>query len=123
MALMRRFWVAWASASAFIALAIAVDLGLLDTLDLSARAWARPGEVWGAVQMRADFVVEGLRPIVVAGLLAGFTGACCVKRRSLRPAAFVSGVCLATAASGTPTVRRSSSLTPVGAVRNDSKAR
>jgi membrane-associated phospholipid phosphatase len=48
--------------------------------------------------MRADFVVEGLRPIMVAGLLVAFTGACCVKRRSLRPAAFVGGVCLVTVA-------------------------
>jgi undecaprenyl-diphosphatase len=48
--------------------------------------------------MRADLVVEGLRPIVVAGLLAAFTGAWCVKCRSLRPAAFVSAVCLATVA-------------------------
>jgi membrane-associated phospholipid phosphatase len=95
---MRRSWVAWGSAGAFIALAIAVHLGLLDRFDLIARAWARPGDVWGAAQMRADFVVEGLRPIVVAGLLAVFTAACCVQRRSLRPAAFVGGVCLATGA-------------------------
>jgi membrane-associated phospholipid phosphatase len=48
--------------------------------------------------MRADFVVEGLRPIVVAGLLAAFTAACCMRRRSLRPAVFVGVVCLATVA-------------------------
>ena len=48
--------------------------------------------------MGADVVVEGLRPIVVAGLLAAFTGAYCVKRRSRKPATFVGGVCLATVA-------------------------
>jgi membrane-associated phospholipid phosphatase len=96
--LVTRFWVAWGSAGAFIALAIAVHLGLLDTFDMITRAWARPNDVWGAAQIRADFVVEGLRPTVVAGLLAAFTAACCVKRRSLRPAAFVGGVCLATVA-------------------------
>jgi membrane-associated phospholipid phosphatase len=95
---MTRSWVAWGLAGAFIALAIAVQLGLLDRLDLIARAWARPNDVWGAAQMRADLVVEGLRPIVVAGLLAAFTGAWCVKCRSLRPAAFVSAVCLAAVA-------------------------
>jgi membrane-associated phospholipid phosphatase len=97
-ALMSRSWVAWGSAGAFIALAVAVHLGLLDRFDLIARAWARPHDVWGAAQLRADFVTEALRPIVVAGLLAAFTGACCVKRRSLRPAAFVGSVCLATVA-------------------------
>jgi membrane-associated phospholipid phosphatase len=95
---MTRSWVAWGSAGAFIALAVAVHLRLLDTFDLIARTWARPNDVWGAAQMQADLVVEGLRPIVVAGLLAAFTAACCVKRRSLRPAAFVGGVCLATVA-------------------------
>jgi membrane-associated phospholipid phosphatase len=96
-----RSWVALGSAGVFIALAIAVHLGLLDTFDLIARAWARPNDVWGPAQMRADFVVEGLRPIVVAGLLAAFTAACCVQRRSLRPAAFVACVCFVT---GTLTV-------------------
>ena len=71
--LMRRSWVAWGSACAFIALAIAVHLGLLDTFDSIARAWARPDDVWGTAQMRADFVVEGLRPTVVAALLVVFT--------------------------------------------------
>ena len=96
---MRRSWVVWASAGAFIALATAVHLGLLDRFDLIARAWARPGDVWGAAQLRADIVVEGLRPIMVAALLAVFTAACCAQRRSLRPAAFVGGVGLATVAS------------------------
>ena len=77
---------------------MAVHLGLLDRFDLIARAWARPDDVWGAAQMRADFVVEGLRPAVVAGLLAAFTVACCVKRRSLETRGFVGGVCLATVA-------------------------
>jgi membrane-associated phospholipid phosphatase len=95
---MTRSWVGWGSAGAFIALAIAVHLGLLDAFDSTVRAWARPHDVWGAAQMRADLVVEGLRPVMVAGLLTAFTAACCVKRRSLRPAVFVGGVCLATMA-------------------------
>jgi len=44
--------------------------------------------------MRADYVVEGLRPAVVIGLLAVFTVALSVVRRSWRPVAFVGGVWL-----------------------------
>jgi membrane-associated phospholipid phosphatase len=95
---MTRSWVAWGSAGAFIALATAVHLGLLDRFDLIARAWARPDNVWGAAQLRADIVVEGLRPPIVAVLLMAFTAVCCVRRRSLRPAAFVGVVSVMTIA-------------------------
>ena len=94
---MRRWGIACASAGPFIALAVLVDLGLVDAFDSIAREWARPNNVWGTAQLRADLVVEGLRPAVVAGLLAAFTLAYCVKRRSFRPAAFVGLVCIATA--------------------------
>lgn len=87
-----RSWLAWGSACAFIALAIAVHLGLLDTFDSMARAWARPDDVWGTTQLRADIVVEGLRPPIVVALLVAFTAVCCLKRRSLRPATFVGAV-------------------------------
>jgi membrane-associated phospholipid phosphatase len=83
---------------AFAALAISVHLGLLDTFDSIIREWARPNDVWGAAQLRADYVVEGLRPVVVAGLLAAFTIAFCVIRRSLRLALFISGIWLVTMA-------------------------
>ncbi|MGH8823077.1 MAG: phosphatase PAP2 family protein [Jiangellaceae bacterium] len=77
---------------------MSVHLGLLDTFDSIIREWARPDDVWGTAQLRADYVVEGLRPPVLAGLLAAFTVAFCVIRRSLRPAMFVGGVWLMTAA-------------------------
>jgi membrane-associated phospholipid phosphatase len=67
---------------------------LLNTFDSIVREVARPHDVWGPAQIRADLVVEGLRPVVVAGLLAVFTVACCLKRRSMRPAAYVGVVCL-----------------------------
>jgi len=93
---MRR-WIALGSAIAFAALAVCVDRGLVDTFDSIVRGLARPHDVWGPAQIRADLVVEGLRPTVMAGLLAVFAVACCIKRRSMRPAAFVGVVCLSSA--------------------------
>ena len=95
---MTRRWIAWGSVSAFTALAISVHLGLLNMFDAIVRQWARPDDVWGAPQLRADIVVEGLRPPIAAVLLMAFTAVCCVKRRSLRPAAFVGVVSVMTMA-------------------------
>ena len=94
---MMRSWIALGSAITFLALAISVDLGVLTAFDVMVRDWARPHDVWGPAQVRADFVVEGMRPIMMAGLLTVFTLACCVKRRSMRPAAFVGVVGLSSA--------------------------
>jgi membrane-associated phospholipid phosphatase len=94
----RRWWIAIGSAGAFAATAVIVYLGLLDPFDSIIREWARPDDAWGTAQLRADYVVEGLRPPVLAILLAAFTVATCVVRRTLRPAIFVGGVWLATAA-------------------------
>jgi len=93
---MRR-WIALGSAIAFAALAVCVDRGSVDTFDSMVRGLARPHDVWGPAQIRADLVVEGLRPTVMAGLLAVFAVACCIKRRSMRPATFVGVVCLSSA--------------------------
>ena len=93
---MRR-WIALGSAIAFAALAVCVDRGSVDTFDSMVRDLARPHDVWGPAQIRADLVVEGLRPTVMAGLLAVFAVACCIKRRSMRPATFVGVVCLSSA--------------------------
>ena len=95
---MMRWRIAFGSAGAFTALAVAVHLGLLNAFDSIVREWARPDDILGSTQVRADLVVEGLRPTVLAGLLAAFTVAYCVRRRSWRPAALVGGVCLATVA-------------------------
>jgi membrane-associated phospholipid phosphatase len=89
-------WIALGCAGVFIALAACVHLGLLDTFDSAIREWARPGDVWGTTQMRADYFVEGLRPSVLAVILAAFTVAFCVKRRSLRPGIFAASFWLAT---------------------------
>jgi len=92
-----RKWIALGSAVAFIALAISVDLGLLDRFDTLVRGWARPHDIWGPAQFRADVIVEGLRPVMAAALLAVFTSAWCVIRRSIRPAVFVGVISLSTA--------------------------
>ena len=94
----RRWWIVIASAGTFTILAVIVDLDLLNTFDSIIREWARPNDIWGAAQLRADYVVEGLRPPVLAGLLALFTLVLCVIRRSMRPAVFVGGVWLITVA-------------------------
>jgi membrane-associated phospholipid phosphatase len=93
---MTRWWIATGLGGVFTALAVAVHYGLLNTLDWIVREWARPDDAWGTAQVRADLVVEGLRPAVLAVLLAALTVAYCLKRRSLRPATFVGGFCLAT---------------------------
>jgi len=89
---MTRWRIALWSAGAFAALAVLVDLGFLDGVDMIVREWVRPQDVWGAAQLRADIVVEGLRPMIMAALLMTFTLAYCAKRRSLGPAAFVGAV-------------------------------
>jgi len=92
-----RKWIALGSAVAFIALAVSVDLGLLDGFDSLVRGWARPHDIWGPAQVRADVIVEGLRPVMAVALLAVFTSVWCVIRRSIRPAAFVAIVGMSTA--------------------------
>ena len=97
MTVIMRKWIALGSAAAFIALAVSVDLGLLDRFDSLVRDWARPHDIWGPAQVRADVIVEGLRPVMAAALLAVFTSAWCVLRRSIRPAVFVGVVSLSAA--------------------------
>jgi hypothetical protein len=95
---MTRWSIAGGSIGAFTVLAFLVYFGLLDNVDSIVGEWARPHDVWGPAQVRADLIVSGLRPVVLASLLAAFTLACCVRRRSLRPAMFVGGVSLVTVA-------------------------
>jgi len=95
---MRLWWIALGSFGALTALTVSVYLHLLNTFDSMVREWARPHDTWGTAQVDADLVVEGLRPAVLAGLLASFTVVWCLRRHSMRPAAFVAGVSLATVA-------------------------
>jgi undecaprenyl-diphosphatase len=93
-----RLWIAFGSAGSFTILALSVHLGLLNGLDSVIREWARPHDVWGPAQVRADLVVQGLQPTILAGILAALTAAYCMRRRSLQPAIFVGSVSFATVA-------------------------
>ena len=97
---MTRRWIAWGSVSALHSAGHLRAPRFTRTRSTrSSVQWARPDDVWGAAQLRADIVVEGSAPDSSSPRSwSAFTAVCCVKRRSLRPAAFVGAVCLATVA-------------------------
>ena len=66
---MTRWSIAGGSIGAFTVLAFLVYFGLLDNVDSIVGEWARPHDVWGPAQVRADLIVNGLRPVVLASLL------------------------------------------------------
>lgn len=77
--------VAAAAGGMYAVLTVLVATGLADPLDASARQYFRPDDVWGAIQLRADVVVEGLRPTRVALALPVVAGVTAAVRRSWRP--------------------------------------
>jgi membrane-associated phospholipid phosphatase len=87
-------WTAFSwSASGLVLLALSVGLQLLNGPDRWVRDAARPERVWGPVQIRSSYVVEGLRPVVVAALLATVAVAVCLSRRTVRPAVLAVATC------------------------------
>lgn len=79
-------------AAGYLLFALAVHLRLLDSLDLAVGRAARPGDVWGPVQVRAGRVVNDLPPTRVVIPLVLFTAVLSLVRRSLRPLAVVTVV-------------------------------
>jgi membrane-associated phospholipid phosphatase len=79
-------WTAVGAGVGFLALTLAVHLGLLDGWDSRSRQLFRPDDVWGTWQLRADLIVEGLRPERMLPLLAVFVVAVSLFRRSPWPA-------------------------------------
>ena len=77
--------VAVAAGGLYAVLTALVATGLADPFDASAREWFRPDDVWGAIQLRADVVVEGLRPTRVAAALPVAAAVTAAVRRSWRP--------------------------------------
>lgn len=76
----KRWWFATgAFAIGFVLFTLFVQQQLLNHFDAQVRQFARPNNVWGAAQMRADLVVEGLRPSV----LFIWMGLCVVASRIL----------------------------------------
>lgn len=69
----------------FIVVTLLVSLGLTDAADRVLREFAGPGDVWGARQVRADQLVEALRPAVVLVAVLSLTGVLSLARRTVRP--------------------------------------
>lgn len=109
-------WLGLGVAVGFLILSIAVRLGRLDAWDATTRSWFRPNDEWGPLQLRADYVVEGLRPVRIVPLLAIIVLIVCAVRRSLRPAVFAGVSILLLAALTTVTQVLVSRPDPHGAV-------
>ena len=79
-------WIVPAGITAsYVLFTVAVHLRLLDKLDVTVRDAARPGEVWGPVQVRAARVVGALQPAHLAFTLLLVVAVLGLRRRSLRP--------------------------------------
>lgn len=83
------FVLAAVAAVAFLVLTVLVAADATRDLDVAARDWFRPDDVWGQTQIRVDVVVEGLKPRNMVPFLALVAVVACVRRRSWRPAAYV----------------------------------
>ena len=77
---------------AFVVLAVLVEINYTRSLDLAVREFFRPHDVWGDTQIRADVVVEGLKPTRVIPLAGVAVMLISVYRRSWRHAAYA--ICL-----------------------------
>jgi membrane-associated phospholipid phosphatase len=65
--------------------AVAVHLRLFDDFDVAVRHAVHAGEVWGPTQIRANRVVDALRPTHLALPLLLVVAATSARRRTLRP--------------------------------------
>lgn len=77
------------SGAVFVVLAVLVAAGATQQLDVAAREFFRPEDRWGATQMRVNLVVEGLKPVFVAPVLAVFGVVTALLRSSWRPLVLV----------------------------------
>jgi membrane-associated phospholipid phosphatase len=83
--------VAWSSVAGLVVLTVAVVTGAVDPADDALHDLARPGNVWGTVQARADRLVDGLGPDVAVWVPLVVAVVVCLARRSLRPAWMAAG--------------------------------
>lgn len=74
------------AATAFVVLCVLVAMRTTQQVDVDARGLLRPNDVWGSTQIRADLVVEGLKPRNLAFALALFGVVTSLRRRTWRPA-------------------------------------
>lgn len=77
--------IATLAATAFLVQSLLVPRGLMTQFDLAARQAFRPDDRWGTAQLRAEIVVEGLRPSVVFLVVLAVAGVIGFRRRSLHP--------------------------------------
>ena len=89
------------AATAYLVLTVLVAVGATERVDVAAREYFRPDDVWGDLQIRVDVIVESLKPVRAVPLLVGFTLALSAYRRSWRPAAYAA---LVLVAAGVPTL-------------------
>ena len=73
---------------AYVVLTVLVAVGATERLDVAARGYFRPDDVWGDLQIRVDVIVEGLKPVHAVPLFMLFVLVVSVRRRSWRPAAY-----------------------------------
>ena len=77
--------VAAAAGAAYAVLTVLVASGLADSLDTAVRQWFRPGDIWGLTQLRAEVVVESLKPTRVVLTLPLVAVVAAWLRRSWEP--------------------------------------
>lgn len=73
------------AAAAYAVLTLLVATGLADSLDAAVRQWFRPDDIWGLTQLRAEVVVEGLKPTRVVLTLPLVAVVAAWLRRSWEP--------------------------------------
>lgn len=76
------------AAVAYLLLTVLVTVGATVSVDVAAREYFRPDDVWGDLQIRVDVIVEWVKPVRAVPLLALFVLAVSAHRRSWRPAAY-----------------------------------
>jgi membrane-associated phospholipid phosphatase len=76
----------------YVTLTVVVATRATQGLDAVAREFFRPHDEWGPTQVRADVVVEGLKPRNIAVLVPVVGVLAALYRRSWRPLVYVAGV-------------------------------
>lgn len=79
-------------AASFVMLAVLVATHATQGFDDAARGFFRPHDEWGQLQLRADVVVEGLKPRNIAPLLALVAIVVSLRRSSWRPVVYAATI-------------------------------
>jgi membrane-associated phospholipid phosphatase len=82
-------------AVAYLLITVLVAGGATERVDVAAREYFRPDDVWGDLQIRFDVIVESLKPVRLTPLFVLFALAVSAHRRSWRPAAYAALVLVA----------------------------